>query len=523
MIGFKDRQMGIAHSKRWILAALMLTMSLAAMDTTIVSTAIPEIVGDLGGFASFSWVFSIYLLAQTVTIPIYGKLADMKGRKPVLLWGIIVFLLGSATSGFAWNMLALIIFRGLQGLGAGSIMASVNTLAADLYDIRERARVQGWLSSVWGIAAIVGPAMGGALVEYASWRWIFFINLPIGLLALFLLIVFLHEQKPARKHRIDIPGAVLIFLSASLLILALLEGGQVWPWISLAGIGFLVLAFLLMFVVYVVERRAQEPIMPIWVWKHRTIAGSNLSMILMGTIMMGPSMFLPLYVQSALAGSAMLAGFILASSSIGWPAASAYSGRLYLSIGFRNAAWIGAVLICCSALLFLFLPFPATHKQITIHTAHTWLLFADQILLGAGFGLLSTPLLVGVQSMVPWQQRGVVTGNNIFSRYLGQTVGAALMGGIFNRSLHHYAFQNINQIPSSLRNEFDTLLHHLLQGHVPANLLHGLRKSLYMATCSVYGVMALLAFIIIVVLLFTPAHFPVLDENVAREGTTPTP
>src|SRR5579875_2533642 len=137
MIGFKDRQMGIAHSKRWILAALMLTMSLAAMDTTIVSTAIPEIVGDLGGFASFSWVFSIYLLAQTVTIPIYGKLADMKGRKPVLLWGIIVFLMGSATSGFAWNMLALIIFRGLQGLGAGSIMASVNTLAADLYDIRE--------------------------------------------------------------------------------------------------------------------------------------------------------------------------------------------------------------------------------------------------------------------------------------------------------------------------------------------------------------------------------------------------
>ncbi|MEO8803634.1 MAG: MFS transporter, partial [Rudaea sp.] len=156
--------------RRWILAALMATMMLAAMDTTIVSTAIPQIVGDLGGFALFTWMFSIYLLAQTVTIPIYGKLADVFGRKPVLIIGTLIFLAGSMASAMAWNMLTLIIFRGLQGLGAGSIMASVNTLAGDLYSVRERARIQGWLSSVWGVAAVVGPTLGGAFAEYASWR-----------------------------------------------------------------------------------------------------------------------------------------------------------------------------------------------------------------------------------------------------------------------------------------------------------------------------------------------------------------
>ncbi|MBS1946023.1 MAG: MFS transporter, partial [Bacteroidetes bacterium] len=167
----------------WVLAALMLTMMLAAMDIAIVATALPQIVSDLGGFNKISWVFSIYLLAQTVTIPLYGKLADLFGRKRVLLVGVVVFLIGSAACAAAWKIWALIAFRGLQGLGAGSIMATVNTIAGDIYTVEERAAVQGWLSSVWGISAVVGPALGGALVEYFNWRWIFLINVPIGLLA----------------------------------------------------------------------------------------------------------------------------------------------------------------------------------------------------------------------------------------------------------------------------------------------------------------------------------------------------
>lgn len=212
--------------RRWVLAALMMTMMLAAMDITIVSTAIPQIVSDLGGFALFSWVFSIYLLAQTVTIPVYGKLADTFGRKPVLVAGTLIFLAGSVASALAWNMVALIVFRGLQGLGAGSVMATVNTLAGDLYSPRERGRVQGWLSSVWGVAAIAGPALGGAFAEYASWRWVFLINLPIGAIALLLIVRFVHETPPRRQHRIDYAGASLLLLAGGALIFALLQGGR---------------------------------------------------------------------------------------------------------------------------------------------------------------------------------------------------------------------------------------------------------------------------------------------------------
>lgn len=182
------------QKRGWILAALMLTMMLAAMDITIVSTAIPQIVSDLGGFNKFTWVFSIYLLAQTVTIPLYGKFSDMFGRKRILIFGIVVFLLGSATSAMAWNIGSLIAFRGVQGLGAGSIMATVNTIAGDIYSVKERAKIQGYLSSIWGVSAIVGPALGGALAEFVNWRWIFLINLPIGILSVVFLVLFFKKK-----------------------------------------------------------------------------------------------------------------------------------------------------------------------------------------------------------------------------------------------------------------------------------------------------------------------------------------
>ena len=498
-----------AH-KSWILAGLMLTMSLAAMDTTIVSTAIPQIVADLGGFASLSWVFSIYLLAQTVTIPIYGKLADMFGRKPILLFGVILFLVGSAASGLAWNMTALILFRGVQGLGAGSIMATVNTLAADLYEIRERARIQGWLSSVWGMAAIVGPAIGGALVQYASWRWIFFLNVPVGLLATALLTAFLHERITIHRHHIDLAGAMLIFLAASLLILALLENGTSWSWWSLPGLGLPALGLLLMGIFIRIEKRAPEPIIPLWIWKNRIMAGANLSMIGMGAVMMGPSMYLPLFVQAAQGGSAMLAGFILASSSIGWPIASAYSGRLYLRMGFRNAALIGAVLIGLSALTFVWISFPLP----------VWMLFADQILLGAGFGFLSTPLLVGVQSMVGWPQRGVVTGSNIFARYLGQSLGAAMMGSLFNLSLHHHLQQAPASIGGRLSSSLNTLIQQALQNKLPEQAQHYLSQSIHQATTAIYTVMALGGWLIAAILLRTPARFPIITETTSEQVST---
>ena len=251
--------------KTWILIALMLTMMLAAMDTTIVATAIPQIVGDLGGFSMFSWLFSIYLLIQTITIPVYGKLADIYGRKPILIIGIVVFLLGSVACGGAWDMYSLIFFRGIQAIGAGAIMATVNTIAGDIYSIRERAKIQGWLSSVWGISAIVGPALGGAFAQYASWRWIFFVNIPFGIASILLISKFLHENKPSNRPDVDWAGAAAMLVTGAVIMFGLLQSGQSWPWFSLNTLAVITIGALMVFITVRIERKSTDPILPRWV------------------------------------------------------------------------------------------------------------------------------------------------------------------------------------------------------------------------------------------------------------------
>lgn len=488
---------GFEHSdrqRRWVLIALMLTMMLAAMDVTIVSTAIPQIVTDLGGFTEFSWVFSIYLLAQTVTIPVYGKLADLFGRKPVLVAGTLIFLAGSAASSGAWNIASLIAFRGLQGVGAGSIMATVNTLAGDLYNVRERAKVQGWLSSMWGLAAIVGPAIGGAFAEYASWRWIFLINIPIGIVALALILICLHEEMIRRRPHIDVAGSALILAAVGLLILGLLEGGQSWPWLSAPSLIILVTVLALGTAFILVERRAREPVMPPWLWNKRVMLGANLSMIGMGLVMMGPETYLPTFGQAALGLGAIAAGFILASMSIGWPVASALSGKLYLRIGFRNTALIGSavVVLACAGFLMMAWPQPV------------WLVVADQVLLGAGFGLLSTATLVGIQSAVPWEQRGVVTGANMFFRNLGQSLGAAVFGAIFNQAV----LSRLHHAPVSLPGGQADILAVLNHPALPADTVFFLRSTVNVATRHIYVGLVAFAIITLAAVMISPARLP---------------
>lgn len=492
--------------RRWILAGLMMTMMLAAMDITIVSTAIPQIVGDLGGFSLFSWVFSIYLLAQTVTIPIYGKLADLFGRKPILIAGTMIFLAGSLASALAWNMVALIVFRGLQGLGAGSIMATVNTLAGDLYSVRERASIEGWFSSVWGMAAIFGPTIGGAFAEYASWRWIFVINLPVGLASMTLIGKFLRETPTHRQHNIDYLGAGLTLLSGGMLIFGLLQGGQAWAWGSTPSLTVFAVALSLMAATFYVERRAAEPIMPGWLWRDRILAGINLSMIGMGIVMMGPNTYLPIFGQSVLGLSPIAAGLVLACMSIGWPIASAGSGRLYLCIGFRDTALLGAGIVLAAAIGFFLLP----------DNGAVWPVLVDQLVLGAGLGLLSTPLLVGGQSIVTWRKRGVVTGANFFGRYLGQSLGAAAFGAIFNhilvRELAHAPATVQALLPKNVNAVLEVPRNHDSSAAVDSYLRH----AFYVGTHRVYAGVIVVALLTLIIVALTPRHFPVVEVEVGE-------
>lgn len=489
-------------SRAWILAALMSTMMLAAMDATIVSTAVPQIVGDLGGFSLFTWVFSIYMLSQTVMIPIYGKLADQFGRKPILIVGTVIFLAGSALCAAAWNMPALIGARVVQGIGAGAVMATVNTLAGDLFSIQERAKIQGWLSSVWGLSAIAGPSLGGFFAEYLSWRWIFLVNLPVGVISLSLISVFLHEKVEKKKHHIDYLGAFCIAVTVASLVFCLLQGGLSWPWYSWQTAALLT-SFLLFFILTLaVEKRAKEPIMPGWLWQNRVLVGANLCMIAMGIMMMGPIAYLPMFAQSVHGMGTIAAGFVLAVMSIGWPVASSFSGKLYLTMGFRSTAWLGLSFILSASLLFCLLP----------EDAPSYLLVLEQLLIGAGFGLVSTPLLVGSQAIVGWGQRGVVTSGNMFSRYLGQTLGAAVFGALFNWVLANKLLHAPSDLAANLPDDINDVVSVLHQLDANSSSAAYLKTALYDATGAIYFGVFAFAVLAVLFVAITPKRFPVIEQ-----------
>jgi EmrB/QacA subfamily drug resistance transporter len=499
-----------ARGRGLVLLGLLLSMGLAAMDSTIVATAIPAIVRELGGFSLFAWVFSIYVLAQAVTIPIYGKLADLHGRKPVLIAGTALFLLGSVLSGLSWSMVTLIVFRGIQGLGAGAIQPVVMTVAGDLYTVKERARIQGWFSSIWGVSAIIGPAIGGFIVEYTSWRWIFYINVPLGILALAAIGRFLRERVAHQRHRIDYAGAALLALGVGLLILGLLEGGVGWDWLSTQSEVVFGAALLAMLAFVVRERFAAEPAVPLWVFGRRLLLGANLSSAALGALNIGLTTFLPTYAQGVLRVDAVVAGFILAAMSIGWPVAATLSGRLYLRIGFRDAALLGAVVCLGASLLFVALPADAA----------PWMVALGSLVMGAGLGLLSTPVVVGIQSIIGWKGRGVVTSANLFTRQMGQAVGAAVFGSMVNLALANW----LANAPATLAGQLPTSVNAVTQllGNGPDSLSPDaaayLRAGLYLATQQVFWGLLLVAIFVVLVLLLTPRRFERhrLDERGRR-------
>ncbi|MFF9430415.1 MFS transporter [Streptomyces sp. NPDC014746] len=478
-----------------VVAALMLAMGLAALDGTIVSTAVPQIVGDLGGLSVFSWLFAGYLLAVTVTLPVYGKLSDTFGRKPVLVAGTVLFLVGSLLCAAAWNMASLIAFRVVQGLGGGALQGTVQTIAADLYPLKERPRIQAKLSSVWATSSIAGPALGGLLAGYADWRWIFLINLPVGLVALWL--VARHLREPARtapraRVRIDWAGALAIFATGAVLITALVQGGVAWPWFSAPSLGLLGAAAVLAALTVAIERRAAEPIIPGWVWRRRTIAAVNLSLGALGLLMVAPTVFLPTYAQSVLGLGPIAAGFVLSSWTLSWPITAALSNRVYTRIGFRLTAVLGISLALLLLLAFPFLPFPGEPWQPALL----------MLLLGGALGLFQLPLIVGVQSTVPYGERGTTTASVLFCRQVGQSVGAALFGAIANGVL---------AARLGTGTDLDSLAGSL-------GSTDGIRRAVDAAVDWVYlGAAAAAALALLALLTLAPRRFPVLEE--ATGGT----
>ncbi|WP_188940805.1 MFS transporter [Nakamurella endophytica] len=404
----------------------MLSTSLVALDSTIIATAVPSVVASLGGLSQFPWLFSVYLLAQAISVPIYGRVADMVGRKPVMLLGIGLFLLGSVLCGIAWDMPALIVFRAVQGLGAGAVQPMSITIAGDIYTLQERAKAQGYLASVWGISAVVGPTLGGLFSEYVSWRWIFWVNVPLCLVAGLMLVRRFHEQVHRARHRMDLPGSALLAVGCGLLILGLLEGGQAWAWGSVAGIGVLGVAVLLLVAFVLVERRTAEPVLPLWVLTRRVLAATSVTAVMVGGMTLGLTSYVPTYAQSALAVGPLAAGFALATLTVGWPLAASVAGRLYLRIGFRDTALIGAALALAGTL----------SMAVTMTGGGSvWEIAAWCFVTGLGLGLVASPTLIAAQSSVGWDRRGVVTGANMFARSLGSAVGVAVLGAVANTRL----------------------------------------------------------------------------------------
>ncbi|MCW2770303.1 MAG: major facilitator superfamily 1 [Aeromicrobium sp.] len=403
----------------------MLSVGLVAIDATILATAVPSVVEDLGGFSQFPWLFSVYLLAQAISVPLYGKFADIVGRKPIMLIGIALFLLGSVLCGAAWSMLSLIVFRAVQGLGAGAVLPMSMTIIGDLYTVSERSKVQGYVASVWGASSVVGPTLGGVFSDYLSWRWIFFVNVPIGLAASVMLVRRFREDVTRRHHTIDYAGALLLAVGGSLLILGLLEGGVEWAWDSATGVTVLAAAVVLLLAFVLVERRAAEPILPLWVFQRRVLVGANASSLVVGVLLIGLTSYVPLYAQGVLGTNALVAGFAVAAMTLGWPVSAALAGRFYLRIGFRDTAFMGSAFVVVGAAVLL----------LVGQDSSIWHLAAGCFVVGIGLGFIASPVLVAAQSSVDWTTRGVVTGTNMFGRSVGSALGIAVFGAIANAAV----------------------------------------------------------------------------------------
>ncbi|MFC0692612.1 MDR family MFS transporter [Paraburkholderia humisilvae] len=443
----------------------MVATFMVSIEATIVATAMPRIAGVLGGFSYYSWVFSAFLLAQSATTPIYGKLSDMLGRRPVLIAGILLFLAGSLLCGLSGSMTSLIAFRVLQGLGAGAIYPVAMTVIGDLYTMEERGKAQGMIAIVWAVSAVVGPLAGGIIIDGVSWAWIFWVNLPFGVLTIIGFLLFLHETVEPRRVGIDYAGAIL-FAIAIISLLAILTETDASGWV-LAGLSFLFLVSAGLFVWQ--ERRAAAPIISIELWTTRLIATSNAATLLAGMALIGLTTILPIYVQGVLGYSPITAGMTLTALVVGWPLAVMLSSRLFQTFGVRRTVRVGSLVFPFGAVFLLFLT-PHSHPAVA---------GVASFLMGFGMGLVSITGIVLIQESVEWSMRGSATASIIFSRSLGNTLGAAALGAVLNTGIMHYGKGELAVKLHSLLNEPTGIAQLARNQDVRAVLFHALYWSFW--------------------------------------------
>ena len=416
----------------------MMAIFMSAVEATIVATAMPTIVSELGGFHLFSWVFAAYLLAQAVSTPVYGRLADLYGRKRMFFIGASIFLIGSAACGFTWvfnmwsvsrafgwGMAALVVFRIFQGMGAGSLQSMATIIVGDIYPAAERARVQGWLSGVWGIAAIAGPALGALIVQHLHWSFVFWINLPIGVIAIAILLRYLDEQIEPRAHQINLMGAALLMLGIGAILMPAIQAQYINAATSAA---LLVIGVIALVLLAIGERRASEPILPYKLWRSRIMAASNSGSLAIGMLLMCVVAFLPTYVEAVMGRSAVYAGTAVATQSVSWSCGSIISSRIMAFSSYRTTGVIGALSLMAGTGLLIALDRDSTF----------WWLLPAALLVGIGMGFCNQTFLLAVQGSIGWNERGAATSSFLFLRTIGQALGAALGGAILNFGVAHH-------------------------------------------------------------------------------------
>ncbi len=467
---------GTPPHRQLVFVAALSTIFMAAIEGTIVATAMPTIVGALGGIDLFSWIFGAYLLTQAILIPIYGRLADLYGRKPVLLFGIGVFLVGSVLCGLAWSMMSLIVFRILQGIGAGALIPVSQAVVADIYSGEARARVQGYISSTFGSAAIIGPMIGGVIATHISWRAVFWINVPLAIVTAVLLIVALKENVQKRKHRIDYIGAGLMASATLIIMVALMHAETL-------SLGVLTLAFcafdILIGALIFYESRITEPMIPVRLYRSRIIAAGNWVGVANGAITMAVIGFLPVYMQGLMGSSTIVSGLALGTISVLTPFGGFVGSRLVLRMPYRYSSTIGGVILVTGSVLLILL-YPGANPLHPIIAVG---------LVGLGMGITNVSSVIALQANVDWTHRGAALSSVFFSRLIGQSFGSAVFGGIFNAGLaNHGSFNGA---------EF---VHLLQEGHQQIAAIPGIQGVLDALAHSVHNIYLFSGLIAVLVL-----------------------